>query len=174
MAASFHFGALTDPSKVDSILDPNYLLKGWPNPSMKSTFGDLSSIWQKEDLDGPPGKAVQWPCDSAAWPRQPALSHGGVGSGESSSSSLASPHLFSPLLCSVLSLQSERKLAVKILPSAIFGKKIRSLLFIGTALSPKSVWYNLDNKSSTACISTSIQRSFCQLLALLGKKKVLY
>ena len=51
-------------------------------------------------------------------------------------------------------------------------KKIKSLLFIKTALLlAKSLWYNLDNEISTACVSMSIQKSSHQSLALLEKKK---
>lgn len=53
-------------------------------------------------------------------------------------------------------------------------KKIKSLLFIRTAFPPaKSLWYNLDNETSTAFVSMSIQKSSHQWLALLKKSLIL-
>lgn len=78
------------------------------------------------------------------------------------------PLHFSLLLCSVLSLQSHRKLALKIPQSEIFEQRSNRYYLLEPLF--HQLWYNLDNESSTVCISTSIQKNSHQPLSSLKEK----
>lgn len=130
---------------------------------------DLSNIWKKEACLALQGKQMPWCRDSASSPGQVAKSCENqvlLESGSPFTPSFLSFVMFSAFFTIRGEVTSEDTVICNI------WKKIKSLLFIKTALPlAKSLLYNLDNEISTACVSTSIQKSSHQSLALLEKRK---
>lgn len=111
----------TFPSLLGFCTQTNFFLKDDQIHLRSKHLGIYPPFDQRKTWLVSQGEQITWPCDSVSYPAEPAWScRGAHFAGEQFHHS--PPH-FSLLSCSVLCLPSERKLALKILQSAMFEKR---------------------------------------------------